>query len=301
MSTAALAPLPGWRLAGAIHASVLVIPAVILLVLTILIPCLTVVALSFTDYQLGSLSLSWVGLENFLKIVQSHTARRALSNTLVFTAIVVPASVALGLLLALLVSARGRVRRLYELLLFLPLTATMTVMAIVWSLVLHGQIGPVNKVLTTLGFSPISFLSDAGTVLPTLAAIAVWQHTSFCFVVFLAGLTSIPGELYEAAALDRVNGAWERFRRITWPLLAPMTLVVVLLTTIKAFQVFDLVAVLTQGGPAGASEVLLYEIYLQAYSYFRIGYGSALTMLFVLMVGSVTALQVWFARRRKTR
>ncbi|WP_454856798.1 carbohydrate ABC transporter permease [Rhizobium binxianense] len=96
-----------------------------------------------------------------------------------------------------------------------------------------------------------------------------------------------------------MSSGWERFRRITWPLLAPTTLVVVLLTTIKAFQVFDLVAVVTKGGPQGASEVLLYETYLQAFSYFRIGYGSALTMLFILFVGGVSALQMWSASRRR--
>ncbi|WP_370677790.1 carbohydrate ABC transporter permease [Pleomorphomonas sp. PLEO] len=281
--------------------AICVIPALLLLIATTLFPLLAVLLLSFSDYQLGGLSLHWIGLTNFERIATSDTASRAIVNTLIFTAMVVPASVGLGLLLALLVRGRNRTRRLYELLLFLPLTATMTVMAIVWSLLLHERIGPVNAVLKALGLAPIAFLSDVETVLPSLALIAIWQQASFCFVFFLAGLTAIPGELYEAAALDRVGSGWERFRRITWPLLAPTTLVVVLLTTIKAFQAFDLVAVLTQGGPQDASLVLLYETYLEAFSYFRIGYGSALTMLFVVFVGAVSALQMWSARREIAR
>lgn len=274
-------------------------PAVVLMVLTTLIPFAAVIVLSFTDFQLGATQWDWIGLNNFARALEDHSARRAVTNTLLFTGMVVPLAVGLGLLFALLVHARRRTRRLYELLFFLPLTATMTVMALVWSFVLHGRIGPVNALLQAIGLPAIDFFSDPAAVLPTLAIIAVWQHLCFCFIIFLAGLTTIPEELYEAAALDGADRGWERFRRITWPLLAPTTLVVVLLTTIRAFQVFDLVVVLTQGGPAGRSEVILYEMYLEAFAYFRIGYGSALTLIFVAMVGIVSLAQLWVAQRRR--
>ncbi len=119
-------------------------PATLLLFATTLLPLIVVLVLSFTDYQLGGTSFAWVGFDNFLEIPNSSEARHAILNTLYFGAMVVPSSVGLGMLLALLVRGRGRARRLYELLLFLPLTATMTVMAIVWSLLLHGEIGPVQ-------------------------------------------------------------------------------------------------------------------------------------------------------------
>jgi multiple sugar transport system permease protein len=255
---------------------------------------------SFTDFQLGSKSFNWIGFTNFAKIAQDTSAHSALYNTFAYAAMVVPLSVTIGLILAVAVSGRRRLRRPYELFLFLPMTATMTVMAIVWSLLLDGQIGPINAILQVLGLAPVDFLGDPDAVLPSLAVISVWQQTSFCFVVFLAGLTSIPAEIYEAAALDKLGRGWEPFRRITWPMLAPTTIVVVLLTTIKAFQVFDVVAVLTQGGPNGASEVLLHETYIQAFSYFRIGYGSALTMVFIVVVGLVSALQMLIGRRKNT-
>ncbi|UXN57542.1 carbohydrate ABC transporter permease [Phyllobacterium zundukense] len=299
MTTLAVGERPSLRDSVAFDAVICISPAILLLVAMTLLPLAAVVVLSFTDYQLGGTDIHFIGIENFMRVGESDDAGRAILNTLRFTALVVPASVAIGLVLALLVSARGRLRRAYELLLFLPLTATMTVMAIVWSLLLHGQIGPINVALKAMGLAPVEFLSNVELVLPSLALIAVWQQSSFCFVVFLAGLSAIPTEVYEAAALDRVGSGWERFRRITWPLLAPTTVVVLLLTTIKAFQVFDLVAVLTQGGPQGATDVLLYETYLQAFSYFRIGYGSALIMLFIAFVGIVSTLQMWFARRRQ--
>ena len=276
-----------------------VAPAAALMVLTTLMPLVAVIAVSFTDYQLGATRLGWVGLENFLRIFEDRGAMRALRNTLVFTAMVVPVSVGFGLLFALLVHGRRRSRRLYEVLLFLPLTATMTVMAIVWSFVLHGRIGPVNTLLSSLGLPTVDFFSDPAAVLPSLAIIAVWQHMGFCFILFVAGLTTIPKELYEAAALDGADRGWERFRRITWPLLGPTTLVAAMLTTIRAFQVFDNVVVLTQGGPAGASDVILYDMYLEAFAYFRIGYGSALALVFIAIVGGVSALQLWYARHRR--
>ena len=272
-------------------------PAVLLMVFTTLVPFAAVIVLSFTDFRLGATQWNWVGLDNFARAWEDEGAQRAVVNTLLFTGMVVPLAVGLGLFFALLVHARRRTRRLYELLFFLPLTATMTVMALVWSFVLHGRIGPVNALLQSIGLPAVDFFSDPETVLPTLAIIAVWQHLCFCFIIFLAGLTTIPEELYEAAALDGADRGWERFRRITWPLLAPTTLVVVLLTTIRAFQVFDLVVVLTQGGPAGRSEVILYEMYLEAFAYFRVGYGSALTLIFVAMVGIVSLAQLWVAQR----
>ena len=174
----------------------------------------------------------------------------------------------------------------------------MTVMAIVWSFLLHGRIGPVNALLSWLGLPTIDFLSDPDAVLASLALVGVWQLIGFNMILFLAGLTVIPRDLYEAAALDGADAAWERFRRITLPMLGPTMMVVVLLTSIRTFQVFDTVVVLTQGGPAGASDVLLYEIYLESFSYFRIGYGSALTIVYLVIVGGFAVLQVWLADRR---
>ena len=174
----------------------------------------------------------------------------------------------------------------------------MTVMSLVWSFILHERIGPVKALLDDFGLPYVSFFSDPDIVLVTLAFIAVWQHACFCFILFLSGLTTIPGELYDAAALDGTDRGWEKFRRITWPQLVPTTLLVVLLTTIRTFQVFDLVVILTQCGPSGRTEVILYRMYLEAFSYFRVGYGSALTVIFMVMIGTVTLLQFWTARRK---
>ncbi|MDJ0942250.1 MAG: sugar ABC transporter permease [Kiloniellales bacterium] len=225
-----------------------VAPAGLLLLALILLPLISVLILSATDYILAEIRLSFVGLKNYQKLLADAGARRALGNTLVYVGIVMPVSVALGLLLALLLHRRGRSRRFYEVVFFLPVTSTMVAMAVVWQYLLHGRIGPINAVLAGIGFPRLDFLTDPEIALYALAAIGVWQLTGFTMVLFLAGLTAIPNEVYEAAALDGADRGFERFWRISWPLLAPTTLFVVVITSITAFQVFDTVAVLTQGG-----------------------------------------------------
>ncbi len=162
-------------------------------------------------------------------------------------------------------------------------------MAIVWQFLLHGRIGPINDWLVALGFTRIDFLTDPTTALATLAVIGAWQLVGQTTVLFLAGLASVPADIYDAAALDGMDRGWDRLLRITFPMLAPTTLFVVVTTTITAFQAFDAVAALTKGGPAGSTETLLYRIYLEAYQYTNMGYASALSMLFMAFINPVLA------------
>ncbi|PZM12958.1 carbohydrate ABC transporter permease [Rhizobium tubonense] len=276
-----------------------VAPSVILLAITTIAPFAAVVMFSFTDYELGATGFNWVGLGNFARMINDQGAQKAIRNTLLFAGMVVPTTIALAMLFAVLVNERVKTRRAYEILFFLPITATVPVMSLVWSFILHDRIGPVHALMMTLGMPQVSFLSDPRIVLTSLAFIAVWQHLCFAFIIFLAGLTTIPKELYEAAALDGADRGWERLRRITLPLLGPTSLVVALLTTLRTLQVFDLIIVLTQGGPDGRSEVILYRTYLEAFAYFRVGYGSALALIFVGIVGIISVIQFLSAGRRK--
>ena len=284
----------GLRLAG----YAFVTPACLLLLCLVLAPLATVIVLSLTDYSLAATGLSFVGLENYSKIFGDGGARRALTNTLIYVGIVMPASVAVGLTIAVFVHRRGRSRRVYEILFFLPVTSTMVAMAVVWQYLLHGRIGPVNAVLSGLGFDRIDFLTDPDIALYSIAAIGVWQLVGFAMVLFLAGLTAIPQEIYEAASLDGADGGFDRFWRITLPLLAPTTLFVVITTSITAFQVFDTVAVLTQGGPMKSTEVLLYAVYLEGFQYFEIGYAAALITVFLVFVLAFSLFQIGIADRR---
>ena len=273
-------------------------PAFLLLLLTNVVPLLVLLYLSFTDFKLGALESHFLGLDNFRKALGDPVFRRSLANTFVYVAIVLPGAVGLGLLVAVLLHKRKRTRSFYEVIYFLPVTSTLIAMATVWQFILHPRLGPVNAVLRAMGFDAIPFLSEPAYVLPTLAAIGIWQLVGFNMVLFLAGLSAIPRDLYEAAEIDGCRSGIDRFVTITWPLLGPTTMFVIVTTSITAFKVFDTVAVMTRGGPMGSSEVLLYAIYLEGYQYFHMGYAAALTLIFLGFVLLFSILQTFVLERR---
>jgi multiple sugar transport system permease protein len=268
-------------------------PALVLLLLTILAPLAVLVLLSLTNYEFGGVDLDFVGLANFQKALADPIIRRSLLNTLIYVAIMVPGGVFGALLIAILIHRRTRSRSLYEVIYFLPVTSTLIAMATVWQFLLHPSLGPVNGLLKWLGFTPVAFLSEPSTALATLAVIGIWQILGFNMILFLAGLTAISRDLYEAADIDGCSGGIDRFLTITWPLLGPTTMFVVITTMITAFKIFDTVAVMTRGGPVGSTEVLLYNIYLEGFQYFHTGYAAALTFIFLAFILVFSAVQTF--------
>ena len=273
-------------------------PALLLFVLTGLLPLAVLLGLSFTDYELGAIDVKNAGFANFARAFADPGFRRAFGNTLLYVAIVLPGAVGLGLLVAILVHGRRRTRGLYEVIYFLPVTSTLIAIATVWQFLLHPRLGPVNALLRFLGIGEIPFLSEPHLALPTLAVVGIWQLLGFNMVLFLAGLSAIPKDLYEAAEVDGCTGALDRFFTITLPLLTPTTMFVVVTTTITAFKVFDTVAVMTRGGPMGASEVLLYSVYLEGFQYFHMGYAAALTVVFLVFILVFSGIQSAVLERR---
>ncbi len=271
-------------------------PAAILLVAIVLAPLACLIVLSFSDYELGAVAIEWVGLDNYTRALADPVFRRAISNTLLYVAIVLPGGVILGLLVAILVHGRTRTRGLYEVIYFLPVTATIIAMAAVWQFVLHPRLGPVNALLRDLGFSEQAFLSDPALLIPTLAAIGLWHIIGFNMVLFLAGLSAVPRDLYDAAAVDGASSPINRFLTVTWPQLAPTTMFVAVTTSITAFKVFDTVAIITQG--KDGSEVLLYAIYLEGFQYFKMGYAAALTVIFLAFMLVFSVFQAFHLDRR---
>lgn len=258
------------------------LPAAFLLLMTYIVPMIVLAVFSVTDYQLGALSTSFVGLDNFRKAFADPVFMRALFNTVLYAVIVIPAGVFLALGIALLVYNRKRSRALWEVAYFLPVTATLVAMATVFQFLLHPSLGPVNATIKWLGFEPVSFLSNPVLLIPTMAVIGIWQVLGFNMVLFLSGLTAIPKDLHEAARLDGAKNPIDRFLTVTWPMLGPTTMFVVVTTSISAFKVFETVAVLTKG--RSGSEVLLYAIYLEGFEYSNTGYAAALTLIFLAIV-----------------
>ena len=273
-------------------------PSVILLVGTLLLPIAVMVTMSFTDYELGALDYSFLGFDNYVDLLTDRSFWKALFNTIYYVALVVPASVVIGLLLAVMVNGLKHGRKLYQIAFFLPVTSTLIAMATVWKYLLHGTIGPINHLLTAIGLPAMEFFGNPSLVMPALAIIGVWSLAGFNMVLFTAGLTAIPQELYEASAVDGIDGPIERFFTVTLPMLGPTTMFVIITTSITAFKVFDTVAVLTRGGPQGASDVLLYVNYLEGFQYMRIGLASAITVVFLGIILLLSLIQAKVLERK---
>lgn len=278
-----------WTLAG---------PAIALMWIMLLGPALAVIALSFTDWTFGMPDIAWAGIENYLELAHDRAFLMALRNTLVYVAFVVPAAVFLGLGAALLIEAGTQLRGFYRAAFFLPVTSTLLAMALVFQFAFHPTVGAVNRAFAAVGLPTTDWLRNADTALFALGAIGIWQATGLAMVLYLAGLKAIPRDLYESAAIDGADGAWERFRRVTWPMLGPATVFVVTITAIRSFQVFDIVAVLTDGGPNKATTVLLYQMYQEGFSFLRSAYAAAMTCVFLGFVLLLTWIQVKLLDKR---
>jgi len=268
---------------------VLSIPSGLLLLSLYAAPLVCLLLLAFTNYEMGNVNIEWVGFSNFTHVWNDLVFKRSLWNTLLYVLLVVPLSVIGGLVIALLVHARKKTRSVYEVIYFLPVTSTLIAMATVWQFLLHPKLGPVNSLLNLAGMPSMNFLGDPTLMMATLAGIGIWQLVGFNMILFLTGLSNIPKDLYEAASMDGVTHSLDRFLNVTWPMLGPTTLFVVVTSTITGFKVFDTVAVLTQG--RNQSEVLLYDIYLEGFTYAKMGYASVLTLIFLLIIVGLSAWQ----------
>lgn len=273
-------------------------PAFALMLLLLIGPVLAVLLLSFTDYQLGARGLAFIGLDNYAELAGERVFWKSLGNTLAYVAVVVPSAVLLGLGVALLIEAGQGWRAFYRAVYFVPVMATLIAMAIAWEFMLHPQFGLINLLLKEIGLAPRNWLNDPALALPVLAGIGIWQAFGFNMVLFLAGIVSIPGHLYEAAEMDGAQSAWSRFWLVTWPMLGPVTMFVVIITAIRSFQVFDTVHALTKGGPVKSTEVLLYTMYAEGFEFLRSGYAAAVAVIFLLLVLALAVLKTRMLDRR---
>ena len=262
----------------------LIAPAAVLVLLFVIAPVVVLVLLSFTDWQLGSSTLRYTGLGNYRQLATDPVFWVSLRNTAFYVALVVPVATGLALVAAIAIRGAGRLAAFYRTAFFLPVTTTVVAMALAWEFLLHPSFGLVNLLLAEFGVRGPVWLRDADTVLYALAAIGVWLKFGYYVVLFLAGLSTLPTDLYDAAAVDGIDRPLDRFRYVTWPLLGPTVLFVVVVATIQTFQVFEIVATLTQGRPGRASEVLLFTIFQEGFVYFRTGYASALTVVFLCLI-----------------
>jgi multiple sugar transport system permease protein len=251
--------------------------------------------LAFTDYELVGVP-QWLGLDNFARLIRDPEFWSSLWHTAYFAVLFVPAQTALALLLALALNRQLRGMPLIRLAFFIPVISSWVVIAYVADTVLNPEFGIANAVLRLLGMPEQLWLQSPALVIPTLAAVAVWKGVGYMMVLFLAGLQSIPHELYEAASIDGA-GTWHRFRHVTLPLISPTTFLVLILSTIATLQAFEQIFVMTNGGPGGHSEVTVLYLYRQGFEYFQMGYASAIAWVLFVLVFLLTLVQVRLQKR----
>ncbi len=263
-----------------------------------LIPIVATFLLSFADWKFiaGIDALRWVGLENFRELVDDPKFQRSLINNFVFL-LSVPIYMMISLALAVLINNLAYLKSLFKVVFFMPYISSVVAVAVVWQVLFHPSLGPVNHVLRLIGIAdPPQWIADPDYALPSLMMISIWISIGFNMIVYIAGLQSIPREMYEAAEIDGASG-WVKFTRITWPLLTPTTFFLLITGIIYSFKVFDLVAVLTKGGPIQSTTMLVWYIYEKAFVNLEIGYASAIALVLFLCLFFITLLQ-WFTQNR---
>ena len=266
-------------------------PTALLMLVLLVLPTLAVLVLSVTDAELGVPEINFLGFDAYTDLLTDRTFLGALRNTALYVAMVAPASILLGLGLAMLIEAELGARAFFRSVYFLPVVSLIVAMASVWQYLMHPSIGPINLVLRLLGASGVNWLGSSDNVLFALAVIGIWQALGFNMVLFMAGLTTIDRTLYAAAEMDGARSAWDRFRLVTWPMLGPTTVFVITISVINAVKVFETVATLTQGGPAKASETLLWVIYQEGFVYLHVGTASAMAVVFIALLLFLLVLQ----------
>jgi multiple sugar transport system permease protein len=273
-----------------------------------LTPSIIVFAL-FTYYVLGYTfylsATSWnfitpvkrfIGLTNYSRIFQDPAFWNVLKNTFVFSIGNVVISMIMGLGLALLLKTPFFGRGFFRTLFYFPNVTTASAVAILWIWIFDPSFGLINYLLSLVGINGPRWLMDPKWAMPAVITLAVWRAMGYNMVIYISGLTSISKELYEAAKIDGAS-AWQQTRFITIPLLSPSTLFLLMTNFIGALQVFDVIQVMTNGGPVGATSVMNLHIYAKAFNEFRAGYASALSIVLFLIILTITILQNYAAKR----
>jgi multiple sugar transport system permease protein len=274
---------------GYIFAAVTLLPILIFSI----VPMLSVFYFAFTDYNIFGKTTDWIGLANFEEAFASRVFAKAVGNTFQFTLLSVPARLALGFLIALLLNRRVRGISLVRAVYYIPGLTSAVAIAVVWMWLFDPRLGMANVILELVGVAGKNWLRDPATALNAVTAVSVWSGFGVTMIIYLAGLQGVPSSYYEAAQIDGAN-SWQLLRYITWPLLRPVTFYLFVTGVIGAMQMFTLVMVMTQGGPLDRTTTLVHQIYLNAISFNRMGYASALSLVLFAIILVLTLINIRF-------
>ncbi|TRZ35721.1 sugar ABC transporter permease [Niallia circulans] len=269
-------------------------PQLIGLILFSLIPVIFTLTLSFMKWD-GFGAKEFIGLANYIDQFQDPDFWKALGNTVYYTILVIPASIALSLSVAVALN-KIKGKNFYRLFYFMPVVTSSVSIGVIWMWILNGDFGILNQILANFGINGPMWLTDTNWVMPSIAILSIWWGLGHNMVIFLAGLQGISKSYYEAAEIDGAT-KWQKLRHITLPLLSPTTFFIAIMAVISSFQVFDQAYVMTSGGPAKSSYTFVYHIYEAAFVDFKMGISSAAAMVLFVIILVFTLIQFKMSKR----
>src|SRR5947209_16457806 len=272
-----------------------VIPALVVVVGVIVFPWVFTIWMSLNEWKVGA-PTTFVGLANYLRLPNDPRFVEAVGHTLVYTALSVVLPLVFGTLAAVVFHQNFPLRGLLRGLFIMPMMATPVAIALVWTMIFNPQLGVLNYLLSLVGLPPQLWVFHPATVIPSLVLVETWQWTPLVMLIVLGGLAAIPAEPYESARIDGAN-FWQMFRYITLPLILPFLFIASMIRMIDAVKSFDIIFAITQGGPGSASETINLYLYGVAFAYYDIGYGSAIAVVFFVLIVVLAAALLHLRQR----
>ncbi|UNZ49839.1 carbohydrate ABC transporter permease [Agrobacterium tumefaciens] len=272
-----------------------VIPALVVISAVIVFPWVFTLWMSAHRWTLGQ-EQSFIGFENYIRLASDIRFWESLWHTLIYTVLSVVAPLFLGTLAALVFDAQFPLRGFLRGVFVMPMMATPVAIALVWTMMFHPQLGVLNYLLSLIGIGPLEWIYNQSTVIPSLVLVETWQWTPLVMLIVLGGLAAVPREPYESAEIDGAN-AWQKFRYLTMPMIAPFLMIAVIIRSIDAVKSFDIIYAMTQGGPGTASETINIYLYNTAFAYYDIGYGSAMAVVFFIIIVALSFVLLMVRQR----
>ena len=268
---------------------IFLMPVIIILFIAAFIPLLSGLFLSFNEYKLNmpSIPMHLIGLKNYQELFKDELFLNALRNNTLFAVVSVTIEMILGVMFAMMLSDDDKLSRFMTTIVLIPMVIAPVAAGTLWRMMLDRTYGVLNYFITLLGFSPVSWLGDPSIAIYTIIGVDIWQFTPYVIILVLSSIKAIPRSLFESARVDGAS-SWKLFSKIVLPMSSPVIIVVMMLRFIDAFKVFDTIFVMTQGGPGNATEMLPTYIYQQGIKFFRVGYSSAIAVLFVITMSVVS-------------
>ncbi|MBT3275909.1 MAG: sugar ABC transporter permease [Spirochaetales bacterium] len=273
-------------------------PSLIIVILFVVIPIFYSLGISFFDWKILSKARPFIGFGNYVKMFQNAEFWLAMKNTALYTLGVVPIGAVISLAMALLLNRPIKFAGFFKTAFFLPVITSTIAVAIVWLWIYNDHNGLINIILRSLHIKPVGWLTSPKTALLSVMIMSIWKNVGYHMVIFLAGLNAIPESYYEAATLAGAT-SWQKFTNITWPMIVPATLFVLITNTIFSFQVFGPVYTMTGGGPVRSTTVIVYHLYVRAFEFQEMGYASAVAWIIFLMLIALTAIQLKLSGKEK--